>query len=67
MSKINYKRKMWKPRIILPPNKIIDLDTLYNRKKEKEKIAGWINELLGGQNENDIQFNSIEIEQLSKK
>lgn len=39
MGKVNYRRlKTWKVRVKLPPNKIIDPESLYNRDKEKEKL-----------------------------
>ncbi len=46
MSKINRRRKGWKLRIKLPPNRIIDPNTLYLRHKEKDRTKKEIYKVL---------------------
>ena len=50
MAKTNYNRlkeKRWKPRVLIPPNKVMIPDSLYNKKRErkvwKERLREYIN------------------------
>jgi len=50
VSKINWNRlreKKWKPRVKLPPNRVIDPETVYNRKKTKDKLSKKLKEYQG--------------------